>query len=99
MTANDNSPAEGQESIDTDGFPLRDATDEDLALALEEQKQEAKEAVDDVTRALLNDCEPLTDKKAQRVAEAGDALTALWRTLTLRVPEEHQQRQSGEDET
>lgn len=98
MTANDDSPAEGQESIDTDGYPLRDASDEDLALALEGQKQEAKEAVDDVTRALLNDCEPLTDEKAQRVADAGDALTALWRTLTLRVPEEHRQRwQDGEE--
>lgn len=94
MTATDDSPCKGQEIVEQyrsgdDGFPLRDESDEDLALAFEHWKQEAMVAVDDVTRALLNDSEPLTDEKVEEVMEATDALHALSGTLTLRVPEEH----------
>jgi len=93
MTANEDSPEKGQESIDTDGFPLRDESGEDLAMEFEGEKQEVRSAVDDVTKALLNDSEPLTDEKVERVAEATDRLSALWRTLTLRVPDEHRREE------
>jgi len=94
MTADDTTPPEGKDSIDRwrsgdESFPFRDESDEDLALILEGWKTETKDAVDDLTRALLNDSEPLTDEKLSRMAEASDALTAIYGTLTHRVPDEH----------
>ena len=101
MTANDDTPPKGQDSIERwrdgdESFPLRDESDENLALALEDWKQETKDAVNDATRALLNDSEPLTDEKVRRVAEAGDALTALTATLTHRVPDEYRAETEAE---
>ena len=68
---------------------LEELDDEDLALILEDQKGEAKDAVNAATRALLNDSEPLTDDKAARVAKVGNALRALSDALSPRVPYEH----------
>jgi len=69
---------------------MEDAPDATLAEVLEDQKQEARFAVDDVTAALVNEDVPLTGEKVARVWDAADALAALSRTLVLRVPEAHQ---------
>lgn len=91
MTADEDSPREGQDSTESrsDYPPRTDATDEEIALALEERKQDARHAVDDVTAALLNEDEPLTDEKVHGLWKAANALTALSDALCLRVPEEH----------
>jgi len=91
MTANDTTPPKGKDSIEIgeESYPLRKQTDEEIARELEKQKQEVRQAVDDVDKALLNDSIPLTDEKVHRVAVAADALNGLVRTLSLRVPEEH----------
>jgi hypothetical protein len=91
MTADDSTPNEGQDStdIDRESFPLKEATNEDLALALEDHRQEMRSAVDDVSRALLNESEPLTDEKVDRLWTAADEVAALSRTLVLRVPDAH----------
>jgi len=101
MTADDTTPPEGKDSIDRwrDGdvsFPFREESDEDLALILEGWKQETKDAVDGVTRALLNDSEPLTDEKLRRMVEASEALEAIYGTLTHRVADEHRAGQRDE---
>lgn len=90
MTANDDTPATGQDCTDDDrpaAFPLLEADDESLSDALIDGKQEAREAVNTVSRALLNEQHELRDEDVQRVAEAGDRLTALSRTLALRTVE------------
>ena len=94
MTANDDTPLKGQESIERwrsgeEPRPLRDESDEDLAVALEEWNAEIEDAVHAATRPLLSDSVPLTDEKVVRVLEAAEALEALAGTLTLRVPDEH----------
>jgi len=52
--------------------------------------------VNAVTRALLNDSEPLTDEKVVRLARAADVLQALSETLSVRVPDEHRADEWGE---
>lgn len=91
MSTNDETATNEYDSaaIGVEGFPLREETAEDLALVIEGQKQEAMATADEVTRALLNDSEPLTDEKVRRLSEVGDALTALSRTLSLHVSDEH----------
>lgn len=87
MTANDSTPEEGQGSTDIgrESVPLRDASAEETALALEEQEQEARAAVDDVCGALLDGNEELDAADVARLGDAGAALSALSRTLALRV--------------
>ena len=96
MTAKSDSPAEGLESIDTEdlvhGTPLEGESDEFVALVLEGQKQEAITAADTLTRALLNDDQPLTDDDVARLAEIGNAFRAIYSELVHRVPEEHRVR-------
>ena len=93
MTANPDSPTEGHESIDTEdlinGTPLEGESDEFVALVLEGQKQEAMTAADAVTRALLNDEQPLTDEKVTRLAKVGNAYQSVFHELAQRIPEEH----------
>jgi len=91
MTANDNSPGRGQDSteIARKGFPLDEATNEELALALEGEKEKLQVATEAVNTALLNEDVPLTGEKVERLWEAAYALTALSRTLALRVPKAH----------
>ena len=98
MSTTDDAPDSGYDSeeIGREAFPFREESDEGLALVLEGQKQEAMAAVNDVTRALLNDEEPLTDGKVQRVKDAAHALRALSDTVSLRVPEEHQESPSDD---
>lgn len=91
MTADSDTPETGHESIDfRETRPLEDASDERVALAIEEQKQKARVAADDVCRALLNDDVPLTDEKVAALGDTAEALSALVRTVTMRVPPEHQ---------
>jgi hypothetical protein len=66
--------------------PLDDGPDEEIALALEGVKDEARETTEAVTSALLNEDRPLTDEDVERLWQAGNALAALSRTLTGRVP-------------
>lgn len=80
----------GDESI-----PLRDESNEQLALALEGMKFEAKESVDEVTRALLNEDEPLTEAKVERLVRSGEALRAVLATLAQRVPDEQRTDEWG----
>jgi len=61
-------------------------TDVETALELEGQKQEAREAVNDVCGALLNEGEELEAEDVARLGDAGEALAAFSRTLSERVP-------------
>jgi hypothetical protein len=99
MTANDSTPEEGQDGTDIgrESFPLREASDDETALALEEQKQEAREAVNDVCAALLNDDVELEAEDVARLGDAGLALSALSRTLSLRVPAHEFEELDGDD--
>lgn len=92
MTADDDTRESGHESngIEQEMHPMEDAPDATVAGALEDEKQEARHAVDDVVHALVNEDVPLTDEKVARVWDAADGLTALSRTLVHRVPEAHQ---------
>ena len=83
----DNLPS--TESLVQERSLLDELDDEDLALVLEDQKGQTKDAVNDVTRALLNGSEPLTDDVVWRLAKVGNALRALSDALAPRVPEEH----------
>lgn len=67
---------------------LRELEDEDLALVLEDQKEETKEATNAVGKALLNDSETLTDEKALRVMRVGRALVAASEALAPRAERE-----------
>ena len=91
MTANDDTPTVGQESIDigTESFPLQESTDEDLAAELEQQQKELVEAADAVERSLRDESVPLTDAKVWRLSVAAEAVNGITRTLSLRVPEEY----------
>lgn len=86
MEVNDSS----QDGIEFESYPLDDKDDETLALVLEGERQEVKEATDEVTRALLNDDEPLTDEQIDALTEAAQRIDALTRTLSKRVPDEGQ---------
>ena len=99
MTADDTTPEKGQDSTELarEGFPMREATDEEIALALEEEKQKVRSAANDVSRALLNEDVPLTDETVGDLWKAADAVTALSRTLTLRVPEAHRVEERQDD--
>lgn len=91
MTANDDTPREGQDSIDFgDHAALLEKSDEEMALAVEEQKEDARQAADAVSAALLNEDEALTDEKVHALWKVGDALAALSAALVHRVPAEHQ---------
>lgn len=68
---------------------MKEATNEEIALALEEEKQKVRSAADDVSRALLNEEEPLTGEMVERLSVTSGAVKALSRTLALRVPEAH----------
>jgi hypothetical protein len=83
-----------EEDARTEHRPLRDAGVEELTGTLEDRKQDARAAVDEVTAALLNEDEPLTDEKVEQVASAAGSLMAASRSLIHRVPEEH--RTNGE---
>lgn len=101
MTANDSTPEEGQDGTDIgrESFPLREASSEETALALEEQKQEARAAVNDVCAALLNESEELEAEDVARLGDAGEALAALSRTLSLGVPaHEFEEIESGDNQ-
>lgn len=101
MTANDTTPEKGQDGteLEREGFPLKEATNEEIALALEEEKQKVRSAADDVSRALLNEDVPLTDVTVGDLWKAADAVTALSRTLTLRVPEAHRVESEADTDT
>jgi hypothetical protein len=87
MTANDSTPFSGHDSteIEEQGFPLRDASDEEFALAIEEQKTRLLSAVEDVNAALANEDTPLTDEKVERLWVVSGALVGLARSASLRV--------------
>jgi len=93
MTVNNETPTEGNDNAAIGGasFPLQDESSQELAVVLADQKQEARDAVDAVNWSLLDEEKPLTDKKVEALAEVGNALTALSRTLSLRVLPEHQE--------
>lgn len=74
--------------IEQESFPLTDVSSDELAVVLAEQKQEASDAVDAVNWSLLDSERPLTDEKVESLRQVGNALTALSRTLSRRVPEE-----------
>lgn len=101
MTADDTTPEKGQDSTELarEGFPLREATNGEIALALEEEKQKVRSAADDVSRALLNEDVPLTDEMVQRLWSSSDAIRALSQTLTLRVPEAHRVESEADTDT
>jgi hypothetical protein len=63
---------------------------EELALVVEEKKQELRASSDTVTRALLNDDVPLTDEKVAALWDTASHLEAIARSLTSRVAEDHQ---------
>ena len=91
MTAKDDTPDSGHESIDfrTDEKRLEKMSSRKLAEVLEEQKQATREAASAVDRALLNEDVPLTDEKVQALWEAGAAVETIARVLAVRVDPEH----------
>ena len=92
MTAKDSTPDKGQDSIELgrEGFPMTEATDEEIAQVIEGETEKVEAAAADVLRALRDDDVPLTDEKVSKLWVASDAITALSRSLTQRVPEAHQ---------
>lgn len=72
--------------IEGEDRPLDDESDEEIALALAGALDEARQGADNVSTALLNEERPLTDEDVKRLWQAGNALVALSRTLTGRVP-------------
>lgn len=94
MTADNDTPETGHESteIGREGFPLQDATDGEIAAALDQQSGEVLEAVEDVSRALRDDDVLLADEDVMALGDAANALSALSRTLACRVPLEGQAR-------
>lgn len=89
MTADNSTPATGHDSaeLEREGFPLDDASDEDFALAIEEQKNRLLAAVEDVNEALVNEDVPLTDEKVERLWTVSGALVGLSRSACNRVDE------------
>lgn len=88
MTANDSTPLPGHDSTELEdaGFPLWDASDEEFALAIEEQKNRLLAAVETVNEALVNDDVPLTEEKVERLWTVSGALVGLSRSAATRVP-------------
>lgn len=91
MTANDDTPDWGHESTGPviDDPPMQDASNREVALAVEEAKNRVRESTEDVTRALLNDSVPLTGEMVSSLWDSASRLEALSRTLVHRVPDEH----------
>ena len=91
MTANNDTPESGHESIDfrTEQKRLQEMSDEELAEVLEEQKQAAREAASAVDSALLNEHVPLTGEMVEALWDAGAAVETIARVLSLRVPPAH----------
>jgi hypothetical protein len=91
MTANNDTPDSGHESIDfrTEQKRLQEMSDEELAEVLEEQKQAAREAASAVDSALLNEHVPLTGEMVEALWDAGAAVETIARVLSLRVPPAH----------
>lgn len=88
MTARDSGPETGDDGTDDEYPPMMDATDFQIAMALEGRKQDARVAVNDACGALLNDDQPLTDQKVADLYDAGEALTGLADALVHRIPRE-----------
>ena len=102
MSETNDTPVEGHESIERwqsgeEPFPFSDESNEDVALILEGWKTETKEAVDDVTRALMNEDVTLTDEKLRRMTEAAGAIEAIYGTLVQRVPNEGREDRPDRD--
>jgi len=91
MTASNDTPESGNESIDfrTEQKRLQAMSDEELAEVLEEQKQAAREAASAADRALLNEDVPLTGEMVEALWDAGAAVETIARVLALRVPPAH----------
>lgn len=87
MTADNSTPTMGHDSaeLEREGFPLAEASDEDFALAIEEQKNRLLAAVEDVNKALVNEDVPLTDEKVERLWTVSGALVGLSRSACHRV--------------
>jgi hypothetical protein len=92
MTADNSTPDTGKDSteLDSESYPMREASEEELALAIEEEKEKFREAANEVSRALLNDDAPLTGEKVAALWDSADRTDGLMRTLVERVPEEHE---------
>lgn len=90
MTAKDESPGNGHESTESEncGRPLRDATDREVAVAVEEAAENLQEGATLVREALLNEEVPLTDEKVSRMWDAASRLERLSETAVLRVEED-----------
>lgn len=95
MTAQRDTPEEGQDSIEVDwnspyvADKLDELDDEELALVVEEKKQELRETSDRVNQGLLNEDVPLRDESVANLWKVTRHLEAVGRALTDRVPEEH----------
>lgn len=91
MTAHNDTPESGHESIDfrTEQQRLQAMSDDELAEVLEEQKQAAREAASSVDSALLNEDVPLTGEMVEALWDAGAAVETIARVLALRVPPAH----------
>jgi hypothetical protein len=88
MSKNDTTPGTGTErtGFEPGTYPLREAQDDALAEAFEEQGEETAEAVGEVRAALNGEGDHLTDEQLERVIEAASGLVALSETAALRVP-------------
>lgn len=95
MTAQHDTPEKGQDSteVDWDGWPvseeLGELDDEELAIVVEEKKQELRETSDGVNRGLLNEDVALTDEEVEEFWEVVNHLEAVAGALVERVPEKH----------
>jgi hypothetical protein len=88
MTTEDSTPAmeSGRIDLSDEWPPLREEPDEQVALALEQTKNDTLELSDRLGRALLNDSEALSDEDVDDLLMLGNNLRGLAANLAHRVP-------------
>jgi hypothetical protein len=100
MTDND-TPSGGNDSIDltNEWPPLQDESDETVALALEQRKNEATELVERLSAGLLNEDVVVSDEDVTRLLVLGNDLRGLAAELSGRVPMEKRYEQRKREES
>ena len=98
MTDND-TPSGGNDSIDltNEWPPLQDESDERVALALEQRKNEATELVERLSTALLNEEPPVSGEDVTRLLVLGNDIRGLAANLSCRVSAEGMSEQRKQE--
>lgn len=101
MTTDENTPSMGTDSIDltNEWPPLHDESDETVALALEQRKNEAVELVERLGVALQNEEPVVSDDDVTALLRLGNDIRGLAANLTHRVPPEERCEQRKREES